>query len=441
MKLNVLMVCYYYPPLMDVGSKRSVVFSELFRKNGWDPYVISVSNPDELYCTVGNDAPPDGIPTEYSFSLLNVYKILGKANGFLSWLLKLVNITLRRNYLLDVFCIPDLFAGWIPHAVIKGLQSIRENKADLIYVSCSPFSSAIIGMLLKKLTGKPLVIDFRDPFALKELSMMQGTPQWRVKIDERIENSIIKAADLFIVNTEEVKNAYLLQYPAARGKTHAVPNGFDDRQMIRGELPKHEKFTIIYAGQFYFYDKRNDIHTDAFFRALALLKASGDIEAQNFQFLYFGDGKDQISDIARDHEVNDLVICSDKIPQAEILQKIKKSHLQLLRISKPMVCTKLFEGIALNIPFLATIPRGETAEIVNRYSPGSSVISGMDPGMMARAILSARDKYSKGCMPDNLIDEFMELYSRNNLTLKLMKIIDENISLRVRRQAERCAQC
>jgi len=426
--MNILMICYYYPPLTDVGCKRSVVFSEYFKQYGWTPFVVSVSNPDKFYCTVGNDTPPEGIPTEYSFSIINPYKFLGKINGVISKLLKLVNIELSRNYLLDIFCIPDLFLGWIPLAVIKGLKSIRKNKIDLVYVSCSPFSSAIIGVLLKRLTGKPLVIDFRDPFALKELSLILETPSWRVKLNETIENSIIKTTDLFIVNTEEVRNAYLEQYPSARGKTYAVPNGFDERQLIREELPKYDKFTIIYAGQFYFFDKRNDIHTNAFFGALGLLKATSEISSLNFQFLYFGDGKNLISDIACNYGVEDLVICSDKKPHAEIMQAIKKSHLQLLRISKPMISTKLFEGIALNIPFLATIPAGEVEGIVNTYSPASYVVTGMDPDLIANAIIDARDKYSDNSRQNNLIDYFLEFYSRKNLTLKLIKIIEQNLN-------------
>jgi glycosyltransferase involved in cell wall biosynthesis len=425
--MNILMICYYYPPLTDVGCKRSVVFSELFKKNGWNPYVISVSNPDKFYCSPGNDRPPEGISTEYSFSLFNLYKVLGKIHGGFSRLFKLVNIKLSRNYLLDIFCIPDLFLGWIPLAVIKGLKSIRENKIDLIYVSCSPFSSAIIGVLLKRLTGKPLIIDFRDPFALKELSMILETPQWRIKLNEAIENLIIKETDLFIVNTEEVRKAYLEQYPVSHGKTYAVPNGFDERYMVKEELPKFVKFTIIYAGQFYFFDKRNDIHTEAFFGALARLKSTDDISKENFQFLYFGDAKDQISKIAKSHSVEDLVVCSEKKTYAEIVQDIKKSHLQLLRISKPMISTKLFEGVALNIPFLATIPSGEVEAIINKFSPASYVITDYSPERVSGAIIDAQNKYRSGHIESNKVDEFLHYYSREKLTIKLMGIIKQNV--------------
>lgn len=427
--MNILMICYYYPPLMDVGSKRSVAFSVNFKKHGWQPYVISVRNPDKHYCTVGKDAPPAGIAVEYTYSVCNVYHILGKLHGILARVLRLAKIHLGRNYLLDIVCIPDIFFGWIPLTVVKGIRSIRKNAVDVIYVSCSPFSSAIIGILLKKLSGKPLVVDFRDPFALNELSMIFETPAWRAKWNRATEAWVIKAADLFIVNTEEVKTAYIAQYPVSRGKIHAVTNGFDYRFLVDEELAKFEKFTVIYAGLFYFFDKRNDMHTDAFFSGLSVLKRRNQISRENFQFLYFGEDRLKFGEIGRRFSIEDLLVCGPRKPYAEILQDIKRSHLQLLRISKPMISTKLFEGIALNIPFLATIPEGEVEELVRKYSPASYVITEYSPEKIADAILDVQNRYQSGEMVPNRIEAFRKNYSRESLTLTLMKIIQGNLSV------------
>ena len=65
------MLCYYYPPLVDVGCKRSVAFSKYFKKHGWIPHVLSVKNPDRTFCSVGDDATPAGVHTEYSYSIIN----------------------------------------------------------------------------------------------------------------------------------------------------------------------------------------------------------------------------------------------------------------------------------------------------------------------------------------------------------------------------------
>lgn len=96
--MKVLMVCYYYPPLADVGCKRSVAFSKYFAKYGWSPLVLSVKNPDKYYCRLGDELPPEGISVEYVRSVFNPYRLLGIMNGVLTRLLKPFKIKLTRNY-------------------------------------------------------------------------------------------------------------------------------------------------------------------------------------------------------------------------------------------------------------------------------------------------------------------------------------------------------
>ncbi|HUK55075.1 MAG TPA: hypothetical protein VLY20_00255, partial [Nitrospiria bacterium] len=96
MNRNILMLCYYYPPLTDVGAKRSVSFSKYFKKFGWNPWVLSVKNPDRAYCSIGDDGPPPGIPTEYSYSIINLFRLIGRLNGVLLKALGLIRIDLKR---------------------------------------------------------------------------------------------------------------------------------------------------------------------------------------------------------------------------------------------------------------------------------------------------------------------------------------------------------
>ena len=424
--MNILMLCYYFPPISDVGSKRSVAFSTYFNKYGWKPFVISVKNPDKNYCSIGNEPPPEGVRVEYSYCIANLYKFVGQLNGVFSRLLKPFNITLKRNYFYDLFCIPDHFCGWIPLTITKGIGIIRKCNIDVIYVSCSPFSSSIIGLVLKFLTRKPLIIDFRDPLVIKNVPYLK-TPMIRNSINIFIEDLILKYSDIFVVTTEELRKAYLERYPLKERKIFTVHNGFDISYLIAQKPDKFKKFSIIYIGQFYFCDNRNDKYTDAFFQSISLLKSNGKINADNFQFLYFGDGIERIERIARDLDIEDLVICSERKPYKDILEFLSKSHLQLLRIIKPMISTKLYEGIPFDIPFLATIPHGEVEEIISKYSPASYVITESSASKVADAILDAIGKYRCNQIKGNYIEEFLSIYSRENLTRKLIRIIDDNI--------------
>jgi hypothetical protein len=99
-----------------------------------------------------------------------------------------------------------------------------------------------------------------------------------------------------------------------------------------------------------------------------------------------------------------------------------------------MISTKLFEGIPLNTPFLATIPSGEVEEIIRKYSPSSYIINGESGEKVAEAILDAMSKYAKNEIKNNHVKEFCDEFSRENLTLKLIKIIENNIEIQGLRQ-------
>lgn len=419
------MICYYFPPLLDVGCKRSVAFAKYLKRHGWEPHVLSVRNPDQHYCSVGSESPPEGIPTSYTLSLFNLYFIFGKLNGLITKICSPFGIQIKRNYLHDLFSIPDLFLGWIPGAVFKGFSIIKKEKIDYIYISCTPYSSAFAGIALKKLTGKPLIIDFRDPFHINDPDIF-GLPAFREKINIRLERRIIKAADVFIVNTEEVRQGYISEYPEIAHKTITIHNGFDHQMLSSGQPEKFEKFTVVYGGNMYF----EAIKSNSFFEAIARLKESGLIKRENFQFLYFGSAHKEVNNIAEKLNITDLIQVSSYIPHAEMLNVLMKSHLQLLRIIKPMISTKLFEGIALNLPFLATIPPGEVADIIARYSPSSHVVHEDSPQAIGKAIMAAMNDYHLGTVENNLVTQFLANFSREKMTIKLEQAIENTLIAR-----------
>ncbi|BBO67281.1 hypothetical protein DSCA_12110 [Desulfosarcina alkanivorans] len=417
---KILMICYYYPPLTDVGCKRSVAFAKYWHKEGWHPHVLSVKNPDKYYCSLGDDKPPEDIPVTYAYSLLNVYRFFGRVNGILDRLVGLFGGKLKHNYFYDIFCVPDIFFGWIIPAIISGYRIITRERIDIIYVSVSPVSGGIIGWVLKILTGKTLVVDFRDLFGVDgaKYNIIYGGPLIRKLIDRLIVASILKLSDLFIVTTGETKELYLEQFPEVREKIRTIYNGFDDQFLsVVKEQEKNSKFTIIYTGNFYY-----NIAFDYFFEALGILKNEGMINSEEFQFLFYGGQIERIQDSIERWDVGDLIHVKPRIPYVDILVEIKRAHIQLLRIIQPMISTKLFEGIALDIPLLSTIPEGEVARIVRKYSPSSAVITDESASSVAswlgKAVISNRKDF-----PGNNIQDFLASFSRRELSLELLKFL------------------
>lgn len=419
---KVLMLCYYYPPLTDVGCRRSVAFSRYFKQYGWEPTVLSVSNPDRVFCRLGTEAPPEGVDVRYCRSWINSYWFLGKLNGLLSRFLRLFGVRLKRNHFYDLINIPDLFWGWIPAATIKGYQLIKKNGIDLIYVSCSPFSSAVAGVLLKKMTGKPLVLDFRDPFALEVPPFpLNDVPAYRRKINRALESWLLNNTDVFIVTPDEIRQRYIQQYPQVARKIFTIYNGIEPDDIKVDECEEFAKFTIVYGGNFYF----DYIESDVFFQALAQLKATGELTAGNFQFLYYGGDGQRINDKAKEYALEDLVITNGMIPYKKMLETLSGADLQLLRIVEANMGTKIFDGLALNVPLLATIPEGEPSDIVRKYSPESYLVGTQSPEKVAAAIRDAMDKpQSQRRAQPRLNADFIDDFSRKTTARQLMKIIE-----------------
>jgi hypothetical protein len=161
-----------------------------------------------------------------------------------------------------------------------------------------------------------------------------------------------------------------------------------------------------------------------------LLKSQGEINRNNFQFLFYGEDKNEIRRIAEEFKIEDLVLVSSRIPYRDTLTVLSKSHLLLLRIVKLMISTKLFEGISLNIPFLATIPSGEAEDIIKKYSPSSYIVTEESAEKVADSILDAMSKYKHNRIQNNHIREFLDNFSRETLTLKLINIIESNLNHR-----------
>ncbi len=422
---NILMLCYYYPPLTDVGCRRSVSFSRYFKKYGWKPTVLSVSNPDPVLCRVGTDIPPEGVTVHYCRSLFSTYWFLGKINGLLTKVLRPFGIQLKRNPFYDLINIPDPLWSWIPSAAITSYRLIKKRGIDLIYVSCSPFSSAVAGVLLKKLTGKPLVLDFRDPFALEVPPFpLSDVPTYRRRINRKLETWLLRNADVFVVTPDEIRQRYIQQYPWIRDKIHTVYNGIEPDDLKVNKLEEFSKFSIIYGGNFYF----DYIKSDVFFQALAQLKTAGNVTADNFQFLYYGGDGQRINDKAEEYGIEDLVNTGGMIPYQKMLNLLTGADLQLLRIVEANMGTKIFDGLALNVPLLATIPEGEPSDIVRKYSPESYLVGTQDTEKVAAAILDAMDKrVDRQKKPFQPNADFLNDFSREATARQLMKIIDKNL--------------
>ena len=419
---KILIISYYYPPLNDVGGLRALAFSKYLPEFGWQPYVLSVKNPDKGWCILGNSKPPDRVKVYYTWSLINLTRATGKLNGLLAKILHPFGINLNKPLIRDLFCIPDQFIGWIPLTFLKGLDLIRKNKIDLIYVSCKPFSSAIIGALLKYVTKKPLVLDFRDPISPlfeRHEGYYKYLPSFQ--LIRKLEEIILHYVNKFIVVTEETKNLYLSHFPFLNGKIHVIYNGFMEEYFSINTQP-FEKFTIVYSGSFY----AETISPDPFFKALRIV-INQDISLKDeIQFLYVGKKSDWFKQMINKYGLHEVVKATGYVSRQKSIEYIFKSSILLLRIVPAMISTKLFEGLAAGLPILALINKGEVEQIIKTYSKTPYYIVKPDDILgIAQAIKDAYKKWQNGQLEKKKNPEYCNDFNKRNLTAKFAEILNE----------------
>ena len=420
------MVCYYYPPLADVGTRRCVSFARYLRELGWDPHVVSVRNPDKFYCVPGAVEPPEEVPVSYTRSVFGLYRILGSFNGFLSRLARLAGFHINRNYLYDLFCMPDGFIGWIPFTIFECLRIVNRKRIDCVFVSCKPFSAAIIGLVVKRVKKVPLILDFRDPYSLDvvEISEKSKRPHWRKRIDRWIETSLFRQSDAVINVSKEITKTYQRIYPRIADQLFTIYNGFDERHLPASEpVEKYEPFTVVYAGNLYYLQE-----SEPFFEALAQMKREGSIRAGRFQFLYFGESGRRVMQEARRHGIEDLVVTHARVPYKRMLGVLLCSHLLYIRVTQYAVPSKIHDGLALGVPFLGWIPYTEAKEIIHQYSSESYVFEENTPENYIDAIKRALNKKdSNDSNSDFKRKQFLDSFSRRNNAIQLSEILNKLI--------------
>jgi glycosyltransferase involved in cell wall biosynthesis len=144
---------------------------------------------------------------------------------------------------------PDSYIGWVPVAVFRSLISLQ--RPGLILATAPPFSSLLIGVLLKKVWRVPVVVDLRDPWVLNPFRALRPGPAG--KLDRVFEHFVLAHADGIVLNTDEARKCYEKYYPQYAGKMITITNGFDERflSVSPRETTPDDCLRVIHVGALY----------------------------------------------------------------------------------------------------------------------------------------------------------------------------------------------
>lgn len=426
---NILFVVYNFPPAAGAATQRIIKFLKYLNKFGNQTFVLTVDKvdyPDLDYSLIEKIPSETKIFRTKYWTPFGIYrKITGRKPdekipvAFIKddhkSFAERISVFVRLNLFL-----PDAKIGWIPFAVKKGLQIIKENKIDVVISSGPPHTTHLIALLIKKFTGVKWITDFRDPWT--DIDYYSGMKRTRLaeKIDSYLEKLVLKNADhitaasegyLKIIKSKNVQNNYSV-----------LTNGFDPDDFKNIELISQQKFIITYTG-----NMPSTRNPEKFWDALEELVEENSNFRENFEFHFAGVMDDEIKNNITQKMFFKNFINHGYLSHCDVLSLVFNSHLLLMIVnrvatSNEILPGKIFEYIASGNFVLVIGPEnGESAKLINYVKQGTAIDYDRKDEMK-KLIIQLFNQWKSNDLKKIISPESLE-FTREKLTQKLLQTI------------------
>lgn len=438
---HLLMLAYYFPPRGGSGVQRSLKFAKYLPEFGYEPVVITAAL-DEITQTFDQSLLEEipEVPIYRAASGERRIRALAR---------------LRLGPLVSTFARPDAHIFWKRDVMKLAREVVPRHDCKAIYVSVQPWSSALIGLELKRKYGLPLVVDFRDPWTF---STSKAWPtRWHHKHDTRLEESVFRHADAIVSVTPGIIESYRERYPWAKDKIDLIYNGFDGEDFdgttaaSAGGMP----LRIGFAGRLYDCEPKRAGIADRIRNAVEYRNCTIDFSTHSLKYLLEAiaqvvqrepeSRKDLLVEVAGNVPmgnielaerlgVSDMIRFHGVLPHSEAIKLVGRCDLVFLPMMSEAdgrrsfnASGKIFEYLAQRKPVLAAVPEGDAADLVTKACCGW-VIGGKDvPGQreLLRKLLEVKKCGALAITPD---EQYIQSFERKQLTGKLSAVLNRVMS-------------
>ena len=435
---RVLMIARAFPPFLPVGhSIRVIKFIKYLPTLGWEPVILTVDDNREYETLpkVGSEILFSELsampaihrtnPGEPTVAFLQSEKQFGEKNKLSRLIVKIIGGT--RRWVFRNALIPDRTITWLPSAVKCGWRVVKNENIDVIFATCPPHASTLIGALLKQLTGKPLILDFRDDWI--NTPWHNSKPALIRWLDKQLEKWVVRMADKVILVTEWSRQAFQGRYPKQpREKFVLITNGCDlnDFEILKSvqSQPHTSTFTIVHAGSLNVSKVWGRSPAGLFKAIQKILQEQPELK-KILRFEFAGDLPDDFQKLAMEMGLSEVIHGVGHLPHEEILKVMKSANL-LLAINyegwATLIPGKIYEYWAVGGPqiLLLSCP-GAAVNFVEQHHLGHSV-DPYDVEGIQRAILDAYQQWRSG-VPIKINTDGIEAFDRKALTVDLAQVL------------------
>jgi len=436
---RILMIAYDFPPMGGSGVQRTLKFAKYLPEFGWQPVILTVSNPPlhEQDDTLLSELP-DHLPV-YRTHNINLPNLIRRAFGRndspdIQSLAAMGTVSedtkptppnrvhrALASFVWTWLSIPDTAIYWLPTALKTGLEIAKE--CDVIYSTSSPFTDHIVAALLHTISGKPWIADFRDPWT--QYVTYQQSSRLRSRINFFLEKQFLEKPDLVCVTCLATARSFLETHPSLpEDKFIEITNGYDAEDFKQSPDSSFDKFTIVYTGRFNI--KKNASKT--LFKALKKLRCEQPDLATEIRVVFAGLFGQDNQALLQQLALQEMVDPVGYVNHQQSVKLLLKSHILLLTLNDEAGVNltypgKLFEYLAAQKTILALVPEGATADLIRNLGAGL-VVPPDDPEAICEAILDLYHRYQQDKTLARTYSD-LERFERRRLTQRLARHLDD----------------
>lgn len=157
-----------------------------------------------------------------------------------------------RTLIGEALTFPDRFEGWVDPAVAHGIRWLSSNPPDLVFVSGPPFSAFRAAREIASHFGRPLAIDFRDPWSTATGDYRRYRHSlWRSRA-RGLEERAIDRAGVVTFNSPGLHRTAEEELPRFADRYRTILNGSEaPRNERRRPIPRDQPLRFSHIGSLY----------------------------------------------------------------------------------------------------------------------------------------------------------------------------------------------
>lgn len=437
---RVMMIAYTFPPVAGVGIERTLKHVTYLPDNGWQPVVVAPAN--SAYRLIDErtlERVPAGTEVHRALTLEPAHLrqaarrlLRGPAAAAASpsvvgsrpsdeGLRGALNAAWRTYVELAFF--PDEQVLWAPAAIAAARAAHDADPVDVIYSSSPPVTGHLVAAAVARLTGRPWVADFRDPWIGNAYAHPLPAPHRAVRAS--LEHMIVRGAARSVFASAGMRDEYAARYPRLAHRFIVIHNGYDLDDVavaVADGTPARPdgRYRLIFTGSVQGADE-----FELFADGMELLLARDRGLRDRLVVQFVGWFSPQVEAIAR-RRLPALEPTVERLgfqPKAATLGLLRAADAALVLLAggpgrEHVASAKLFDYLGLDSEVLAVAPRGEVRRILDDL--GWGIGADPTPEGFADGVVSllAAPLPSRAADPERR-------YERRTLSRRLAEVLDE----------------